>query len=130
MKECVMVPQKSFNGIEFGCSRDVLRKHLGSDYREIKKSPYDRNTMDFYQQFAVFYSKDDKFEAIEFYEDVEVVVAGKRLFPATIDECKVVFPCLEFDGYGYIEKDNSIGITLNDEDSVEAILFGKENYYQ
>lgn len=130
MKECVIVLQKSFNGIEFECSRDVLRKHLGSNYREIKKSPFDRNTMDFYEKFAVFYTIDNKFEAIEFYDDVEVLVAGKRLFPATIEECKAAYPCLTFDGYGYIDKVNSIGITPDDEGRVEAILFGKKNYYK
>ena len=124
--------KKSVNGADFGCDRETTRKVFGKKYVEIRKNEFSENTMDVYDSFHVFFTKDNRFEAIEIFGDIKVTVNGERIFPGSVDKAINVLPKLTRDDYGLIDKANSIGITLSqdDENEIEAILFGCEGYYE
>lgn len=132
MKKFEVKVKKSVNAVEFGCSREVTREVFGKDFREIRKNKFSQNTMDAYDSFHVFFTKDNKFEAIEIFGNIKVVVNGEKVFPGGVNKAIKALPKLERDDYGLIDKNNSIGITLSqdDENEIEAILFGCEGYYE
>ncbi len=124
-------PLMEVDGIKFDTDRDLVRKKIGKNYQEIKKTPFSKNTMDAYKNFHVYYSPDNKFEAIEIFGNEKVVVDGKEIFPGEVGRLKEVFPSIEEDSEGWIDQKLSIGVTVsqNDETLIEAILFGCKDYY-
>lgn len=133
MKENMIIriePCKQINSIPFGANRETVRKMLNMEYQEFRKSVYATNTTDAYDSFHVFYDDDDNFEAIEIFEGT-VIIRNERVFPGKLDGILRLFPEMVYDGFGYISTENSIGITTSaeDSDSIEAILFGRSNYY-
>ena len=130
MKTFEVVLNKSINSLEFGVDRKTVRKEFGRKYKEIKKNVFSKSTTDAYDGFHVFYSEDDKLEAIEIFSG-KVLIEGKEIFPGTIDEAKNLIKGLKKSDYGYISKDKSVGITESDlkDGKIEAILLGCEGYY-
>lgn len=132
MKKFEVKVKKSVNAAEFGCDREKTREVFGNGFREIQKNKFSLNTMDAYESFHVFFTKDNKFEAIEIFGDIKVTVNGKKIFPGGVDKAVNALPQLKREDYGLIDKSNSIGITLSqdDENRIESIMFGCEGYYQ
>ncbi len=120
---------KSVNGIDFGLSRKEVRKRLNREYKEFKKGLFSKSITDDYIDFHVFYDKSDRFIAIEVFSNVSVLVNDRHIFPGGIDQAIAILPDLKKDGEGYISYKNSVGIYAPEE-TIESILFGKENYYQ
>lgn len=84
-----------------------------------------------YTDYHVYYSADDKFEAIEIFGNVKVNINGHKVFPGNINDLGKIIPTLVRDEYAAIDKKNSIGITpyQDDPEKIEAILFGCKGYY-
>ena len=121
-------PLKKVDKIEFGMERDVVRKLYG-EYEEFKKSEYSENTTDDFGNFHVYYDENNKCEAVEIFDDVEVTVNGEIIFPVKIEEAEKIESSFVRDEEGLISIEKSIGIYAPDED-MESILFGKKGYYE
>lgn len=131
MKKLIIKTNQSVNDLVFGTDRSVVRKTFGSAYKEIKKTPFSVNTIDVYADYHIYYTSDNKFEAIEIFGNVIAMANGIMVFPAEIDAIKNIFPGIVVDEWGgYIDKDNSIGITVSTENNkIETILFARKGYY-
>lgn len=123
------IPLKEINGIKFGMPRSEVRKLLGNKYKEFRKNKFSKNTTDDFGICHVFYSQDDKCEAVEVFDKCEVSVKGEVVFPMDILSAKKQIPDLEEDFGSYISKKLSIGIYAP-EGNPESILFGKAGYYE
>lgn len=123
-----VVPLKEVNGITFGMKRAEVRKTWG-EAREFKKSKFSKITTDDFGFCHVFYNTNDECEAVEIFEDVEVVIDGRIVFPGEIDAEKAeIEGFIEEDG-SWINTQKSIGIYAPDK-NMESILFGIDGYYK
>ena len=77
----------------------------------------------------VYYNDEGKCEAVEVFNDVEVYVGGKMIFPTSFEEAKKIEKTLEEDEEGMLSIDMSIGIYGPDRE-MESILFGEKGYYE
>lgn len=126
-KKIVAIPLVEVAGIKFGWSRNKVRETLGSA-EEFKKSKFSKNTTDNFGFCHVFYDEDNKFEAIELFEECSVFVNEQLVFPTSVHDAESVLGKMEYDGYSYLNANNAIGITAPD-GRMESILFGKKGYY-
>ncbi len=125
-----LIPNVSVNNLRFGVDRDTVLKELGKPKRSFRKGMSSPNTTDEYQSCHVYYSEDDKLEAIEFFGvEITIYVDQQQLFPGTLTDAKSIFPDLEEDYGSYISKVNSVGIGAEDE-RIESVLVGRKNYYE
>lgn len=122
------IPLEEINGVKFGMPRSEVRGILGGEYREFKKGKFSKNTTDDFGVCHVFYTPDDRCEAVEVFDECEVYVNGKLLFPLDISSVKKLIDDLEEDTGSYISKKLSIGIYAP-EGTPESILFGEAGYY-
>ena len=131
MKKFIVVLNKKVNDYEFGEKRDIVRKKIGEEFKEYKKTIYDVNTTDAYKGYHVFYDDNNKFEAIEIY-DGEIYCEGMKIFPGTVENAKKVIDDLIEDDFGIISEKYSVGITTSEdnEDDIDVILFGRKDYYK
>ena len=121
------VPTVRVNGVKFGMNREKVRSLLGAA-TEFYKFDDDINTTDDFGFCHVFYDENDKCEAIEIMDEVEVYVNGSLVFPTDFETAKKVIEDLEEDDDGLISISKSIGIYAP-YGRMEGILFGKEGYY-
>lgn len=128
MKNFDVVIGKEVNNVAFGTSRDAVRNAFGERFKELKKNIFSKNTMDAYDSFHIYYSKDNAFEAIEFFEGVTVRINGVMVFPGNIETIKHIITDIEDEGDGYLSRKQSIGITTENEE-IKSILFGEPGYY-
>lgn len=122
-------PLEEINGVKFGMPRSKVREVLGGTYREFKKGKFSTTTTDDFGICHVFYNRDDKCEAVEVFEECEVSVGGKVIFPLAIPSVEKLIPDLEEDTGSYISKKLSVGIYAPD-GKPESILFGEAGYYE
>ena len=130
MKKLIVVPTESVNEVCFGASREEVRKEFGKKYKEMKKTPLSKNTMDAYEDFHVFYSEDDKFEAIEIFGKVKVLVEDEKIFPGEKDAAMSLASDFMEDSESYISTSKSIGFSIDSKEKIESILFGCKKYYK
>jgi hypothetical protein len=121
-------PLISIGKIEFGMERNQVHKLFAEACKEFKKSKYSKNTTDDYGKFHVFYTVDNKVEAVEIFDDIEVVVEGAVVFPVTLEKAKAVLGNMTEDTGSYIQTEKSVGIYAP-EKKVESILVGNKGYY-
>ena len=81
------VPTVSVNGVTFGMSREKIRSLLGTA-TEFYKFADDVNTTDNFKFCHIFYDENDKCEAIEIMDEVEVYVNGSLVFPTDFETAK------------------------------------------
>jgi len=127
-----IVPLEKVNDVKFGTNRDEVRKDF-KEYgipTEFKKNKFSKNTTDDYGAFHVFYNEKNEFEAIEIFDNVEVLVSGITVFPANIDAVIKIFPDMEKEYEYYTSIENSVGLTADDSGKIVSILFGDYNYYK
>ena len=131
MKKFTVVLNQKVNDYKFGEKRIAVRKKIGEDFKEYKKTIYDSNTTDAYKGYHVFYDDNDNFEAIEIYNG-EVYCNGVKIFPGTLDNAKKIITDLKEDDFGIISENYSVGISTcpDNDNEIDAILFGKINYYK
>jgi hypothetical protein len=124
------IPNVSVGGIKFGMNRDAVRKIINNEYSEFKKHQKVKNTTDDFGFCHVYYDENNKCEAIEFFDDVEILLGNKTIFPSTLSNVKQMINDIEKDGsLMYISKAKSIGITVNEKRKIKSILFGCKKYY-
>lgn len=122
-------PTFSINDIPFGADRKDVRKAFG-EYKEFKKNKFSKNTADDFVRFHVFYTDDNKFDAIEIFDvinDIEVYIHDKKL-NEDINSVKEIFPDIIRDKSGYISINYCVGIT-EENNKIESILFASKGYY-
>lgn len=128
-KRIIVEPLKGIDEISFGISREEVRKYFGNNFEEFKKSKFSKNTTDDYGYCHIFYDKDNKFEAIEFFDEVTIIIDDIIVFPNRIEVIKKVSDDFEKDEESYISKEKSIGIYAPN-DIMESILLGMKGYYR
>jgi hypothetical protein len=128
-KRIIVEPLKGIDEISFGISREEVRKYFGNNFEEFKKSKFSKNTTDDYGYCHIFYDKDNKFEAIEFFDEVTIIIDDIIVFPNRIEVIKKVSDDFEKDEESYISKEKSIGIYAPN-DIMESILLGMKGYYE
>ena len=112
--------------------RSEVRDILGES-KEFKKSPLSTTLADDFGYCHVFYDDNDECEAIEIFDEVEVYIDDKLIFPMKKREAlkllKKFFKDLKKDADGLISYKYSIGIYAPEKE-MESILIGRENYYE
>ena len=93
------------------------------------KNDFSNNLTDDLGFCHVYYNDEGKCEAVEIFNDVEVYIGEKLLFPTTYAVAKNVEKSLKQDDEGMISVDMSIGIYAPDGE-MESILFGEKGYYE
>lgn len=128
MSKVFAQPLKEVNGIKFGMKREDVRKIIG-EAKEFKKSKFSKNTTDDFGYCHVFYNDDDECEAIEIFNNTEVLIDETVVFPINISEIKTIIKDLVEDEGSFISKSQSIGIYAPN-GNMESILFGNIGYYE
>lgn len=128
MSKVFAQPLKEVNGIKFGMKREDVRKIIG-EAKEFKKSKFSKNTTDDFGYCHVFYDDDDECEAIEIFNNTEVLIDETVVFPINISEIKTIIKDLVEDEGSFISKSQSIGIYAPN-GNMESILFGNIGYYE
>lgn len=128
MDKMNVIPLKEFANVKFGMKREDVRKVLGVA-KEFKKTKYSKVTTDDFGFCHVYYDEKESCEAVEIFDNTEVFVNGKKVFPTRIDDCREVFTDLIQDGDDYTSIENSVGIYAP-ENKMEGILFGIKGYYE
>lgn len=129
MKKWELIPNQRIGDLVFGTKRASIRKLLGKKYKEFSKTPYSKNTTDDYGFCHVYYDENDKFVAVEIFEDIQIYINDTLLFPINRED--ILKWSLSFidEGEFLTSEDLSIGYTMNNDLTV-GILVGKEGYYK
>ncbi len=125
---------ESVNEIKFGMTRDEIHSFWG-ETKGFYKGQEDEILTDDYGYCHIYYDSDDLFEAIEFVDnDLEIHYENTILpkkYSAILSFFRNIYDDIEEDENGFISKKGSVGVYIeNDEDIVDAILFGKKDYYK
>ena len=130
-----IIPTVSVNNIPFGASREDVRAALG-EYEEFKKDEDDEVTTDDFDFCHVFYDEDNRFEAIEIFEENTVYINDKQIYPAKPSELRKLADDFEEECGTNISLSLSMGTDAPDEDEdeedeeiAESVVFGKKGYY-
>ena len=122
-------PLKKIGDIEFGMTRDEVRKKLSLDFEEFKKNEFSKNTTDDFGDFHIYYDVSNKVEAVEVFENIEIEIKNKIIYPLNVKDITTILPnAKKFDDSTYIDYQNSIGIAISDNE-ISSILFAKKDYY-
>jgi hypothetical protein len=127
-----ITPYVGAGSIKFDNSRESVREILGG-FTEFKKSKLSKNTTDNFKFCHVFYNKDNKVEAIEFFAETELLLAGKNLFSMSFNELLQFITTNSFsykeDDTGAISNELGIAIYAPGKSIIETILVYKKGYY-
>ena len=125
-----LVPAVSVNGIEFGTERSVVKKILGKPKRVFRKTPDAGNTTDAYADYHVYYSAEDKLEAIEIFgTGISLSIDSQPVYPGTLSAARKILPDIEENHGSFVSQRASVGIYVED-DSIVSILVGRKEYYR
>ena len=125
-----LVPAVSINGIEFGTEHSLVKKALGKPKSVFRKTTNSGNTTDAYADFHVYYSADDRLEAIEFFgRNLCLCIDSRSVFPGTLSDAMKTIPDLVECCGTYVSKPASVGICAED-DNIVSILVGCRDYYR
>ena len=123
-----IIPTKAVGKIPFGLPREEVKNILSGFSGSFKKSKFSKNTTDDFGYCHVYYDDKDRCTAIEFFEKCELIYDGVNLFEQNATTLKKLFSDIKEEYGSYISVKYSIGIVM-DNNTVESILIGKENYY-
>lgn len=129
MEKWELKPLVSVGEIKFGMNRSDVHKLFEEKCTEYKKSKYSKNTTDDYGRFHIFYTTDNKVDAVEFFEGIELVMNGNVIFPVEVSEIDRLLPEIEKEGNSFTHIEKSIGIET-DSKKTESILVGSKGYYE
>ena len=128
MQQFTVTPLVGFENVRFGMLRSEVRCILGMPVCEFKKSKFSKTTTDDYGTFHVFYDVADRFEAVEFFNELRIQDNLNNVFPITSNDL-IQLPYSFYEEYGsYICQEHSIGVYAPDH-SIESILFAIKDYY-
>ena len=128
MERWDLKPLESVGVLSFGMDREEARKLLGDKFTVFRKNKFSKNTTDDYGKFHVYYTPDDKVEAVEFFEGVEIDLDGKTIFPIQTKEIEKALPGIEKDNSDYTSAEKSIGYATNTV-MAESILVAGAGYF-
>lgn len=128
MKTITAVPLYEVDGVKFGMKRGEVRNILGTA-KEFKKMKFSKTTIDDFGFCHVYYNINDECEAIEIFDECEVLINGNVVFPYEAGTLKSMINDIEEDESGFISKKQSIGVYAPD-NKMESILFGCSGYYE
>ena len=128
MKKIQVVLLESVGNIKFWMTKQEVREKYAVK-GEFIKNDCSNNLTDDLGFCHVYYNDEGKCEAVEIFNDVEVYIGEKLLFPTTYAVAKNVEKSLKQDDEGMISVDMSIGIYAPDGE-MESILFGEKGYYE
>lgn len=121
------IPLSEVNGVKFGMKRNEVRKIFGKAV-EFKKTQFSKTTTDDFGFCHVYYNMNDECEAIEIFDETEVTINNKIVFPDGMKLLKSLFSDIEQDEDGFISKSQSVGVYAPN-NKMESILFGCAGYY-
>lgn len=130
-------PLVEVGGAKFGDSRKQVRNALSAfqdrkvvaPYKEFKKYESAKTTTDDFGYCHAYYDDDYKLIAVEIFDDVEVVMNGKIIFPISPNKVYAIASDMESDdANSFISRSKSIAVVV-EEGKMKSILFGKEGYY-
>ncbi|WP_455950838.1 hypothetical protein [Eubacterium sp.] len=127
MEKVQVVLLESVGKIKFGMTRKEVREKYEVK-GEFIKNGFSNNLTDDLGFCHVYYNDEGKCEAVEIFNDVEVYIGEKLIFPTTCAAAKNVEKSLEQDDEGMLSINMSIGIYAPDGE-MESILFGEKGYY-
>ena len=129
-----IIPFKSVNRIEFGINRNEIFKKLGKPKKSFKKTSFAKTETDMYNNFHIYYDENYNFAAIEIFDYTDIYYNNDKLpksYSELLEYFKTKYDDIEEDSNGFISKNGSIGVYIeNDDDIIDAILFGKKDYYE
>lgn len=130
MSKITISPYEGFNQISFGDSREIVRNKLGN-YTEFKKSKFSKNTTDDFGFCHVFYTPDNKVNAIEFFPGAEVSFNNKSLFSLSYSDAKAFLSdsSIEENDCGAKFPKYGISIFAPELSKIETILIYSRNYW-
>lgn len=121
------IPLVGVGSVRFGMSRSQVRGIWG-DAEEFQKTPESTAMTDDFGFCHVYYDGNDCCEAIEIFDEAEVRIGGRKIFPLAPDELLERFPEFEADDDGPISYRWAAAVYAP-YSAAESILFGKEGYY-
>lgn len=129
MDKWEVCPNVSVGKIKFGMKREEVHNLFKDKCIEFKKNMFSKNTTDDYGRFHVYYTPDNKVDAVEIFEGIELTMEGKVIFP--LDACDIdsAIPGIEKDGDSYTHTEKSIGIEVAN-GKIDCILVGSKGYYE
>lgn len=127
---------KRVGRITFGASRCEVRI-IFPNYTEFKKNEEDENTTDAYENFHVYYDKENLCEAIEFFGNAKITFNNKNLLGQKYKTVKCDFlkidTDIEFDECGFTSYKYGLGVYVSNTDDTEAFIEGvivfRKGYY-
>jgi len=129
---------QGFNDIKFGFTSAEVERCMGvkpSD--KFKKHANDKFETDMYQDFFVYYDDVGRCEAVEFFDNAELMFGDISFFDKMNDELEAIFKVLDgelmIDSDGFTSHKFGIGVYVpykEDKDAtVEAVIIFKQKYY-
>ena len=134
MRELKIVPFKRVNDIEFEINRNELWNIIGKPNSSFKKTNFSNVETDVYDFFHIYYDDNYNFKAIEIFGDCNIYYNNDKLpknYSLLLKYFKNIYDDIVENENGFISKQGSIGVYKeNDDDLIDSILFGCENYYK
>ena len=132
MDKIEIEPYEKVGNIKFGSERETVRKDNGN-FKEFRKSCFSKNSTDDFSSFHVFYSEDDRVEAVEFFRESNLYFHDIQLFSQSYGDLKTRFNALDSniteDESGIIYKTLGFSVYSPDGEQVESILVFGKGYY-
>jgi hypothetical protein len=134
-------PLRGVNNIEFGMHAKFVRNNIGKEFKEFRRGS-EVYPSDYFEKEGIFcyYDSEGRLDAMEFHRPARVFLGGVNLLSLHFNQIMAFLSKLDSrfltDGDGADFRTISIGVYAPgalDEDEgdvpVEAILVGRENYY-
>ena len=128
MSKFVINSLSSVGAIHFGESRDEIRSVFGS-FTEFKKTKFSKNTTDDFKNFHVYYTPDNKVEAVEFFKDVELEFEGKNIFKMDFSELNFNDTSIEKDATSITYKTLGFSVYSPSKSEIESVVVFAKGYY-
>ncbi len=132
MDKIEIEPYERVDNIKFGSERETVRKDNGN-FKEFRKSRFSKNSTDDFASFHVFYSEDDRVEAVEFFRESNLYFHDIQLFSQSYSDLKARLNALDSniteDESGIIYKTLGFSVYSPDGEQVESILVFEKGYY-
>ena len=107
INEMKIIPLKSVNGIEFGISKEQVRKQLGKPQKTFKKTNFSKVDTDDYGKFHIYYDDNYNFKYIEIFNEIDIYFENNKLpkkYSELLKYFKNIYSDIEEDKSGFISK--------------------------
>lgn len=128
-------PFQGFDDIKFGDESAIIEKIMKTKPRKLKKGPFAINETDRYDGFFVYYDKDGKCEAIEFYSNAKFkdVSFFDEKYCDVEAQFRNIDSDIKIDEVGFTSKKFGIGVYAPNKDEndaeVESVIIFRQGYY-